>query len=232
MGKLYRTLGPVGTPREDTDPVPKSYVDNIDPKSLTYLRLGEQEILATGNPTTYPGTADIGLGSIYDGSSNIFSRAPFPLKIVRMGLSLQSFILANYSLGLTAPYVMNLIRFNASGSDPPFVVIGTATLPVGSRNLDADVDINLGVLAADVYSWSFATTGTSTDIGSINLIPWYEFREITTEQYEAEQETQQERIEQLNEELKTQEWYKLKMKELKNQLKESKTNATKRPSNT
>ena len=146
-----------------------------------------------------------------------------------MGLTLQSFILENYSLGLTAPYVMNLIRFNPSGSDPAFVVIGTATLPVGSRKLDANVDINLGVLAADVYSWSFATTGTSASISSINLIPWYEFREITTEQYEAEQETQQERIEKLNEELKDTEWYQNKMQQvMQDQQKANKPTQTKK----
>ena len=219
-------------PVNPEDPTPKAYVDNIPPENLTYFRLSENQIVGAGNPSIYAAAGDVGLGNLLSGNVDVYSRAPFPMKIIRMGLTLQSNLLANYNLGLTAPYVMNLNRFNPPGSDPPFVNVGTATLPVGSRTLDADVDINLGVSASDVYEFNFATTGSSTNISSINLIAWYEFRELTAEQYEAEQETQQERIEKLNEELKTQEWYKLKMKELKNQLKDNKTNATKRPSNT
>ena len=55
---------------------------------------------------------------------------------------------------------------------------------------------------------------------------WYEFREITPAEFEANQEKELERIEQLNKDLKDQSWYKLKMKELKNQLKDTKSNAS------
>ena len=116
---------------------------------------------------------------------------------------------------------MSIIRFNPIGTDPPFVVVGSASMPVGTRNLDATVNIDLGILANNVYEWNFATNGSSTNIGSINLIAWYEFREITESEFKANQKKELERIEQLNQELKDQEWYKLKMKELKKQLKDT-----------
>ena len=137
-------------PVNPEDPTPKAYVDNIPPENLTYFRLSENQIVGAGNPSIYAAAGDVGLGNLLSGNVDVYSRAPFPMKIIRMGLTLQSNLLANYSLGLTAPYVMNLNRFNPPGSDPPFVNVGTATLPVGSRTLDADVDINLGVSAGDV----------------------------------------------------------------------------------
>ena len=211
---LFRTLGPVPVPTQPEDIANKGYVDNIPPQNLTYLRLGEKQIVAAGNPAIYAASADVGLGDILSGNANVYSRAPFPMRIIRMGLSLQSVFLSNYNLGLTAPYVMQLIRYNETGSDPPFVVVGSASMPVGTRNLDATVNIDLGILGNNVYEWNFATTGSSTNIGNINLMAWYEFREITPSEFEANQEKELERIEQLNQELKDTEWYQNKMQQV------------------
>ena len=213
MPKLFRTLGPVAPPVNPEDIANKGYVDNIPAQNLAYLRLSEKQIVPAGNPAIYAASADVGMGDILSGALTIYSRAPFPLKIIRMGMSLQSQLGTNYNLGLTAPYVMSITKYNNPTSTPPFVVLGSATMPVGTRQLDTDQDINLGIGAQDVYDWSFATTGTSTNISSINLIAWFEFREITTEQYDAEQETQQQRIQELNEQLKDQEWYQNKMQQ-------------------
>lgn len=213
MPRLFKTLGPVANPVNPTDIANKQYVDTIPPQNLAYLRLGEKQIVPAGTPAIYAAGADIGLGDILSGNVSIFSRSPFPMKILRMGMTLQSVAGSNYNLGLTAPYNMNLIRYNNPTSTPPFVVIGNVTMPVGTRQIISDEDIDIGVGAQDVYGFSFATTGTSANISSINLLAWFEFREITTAQYEANKEAQEKRIQELNQELKSKQWYKRLTKE-------------------
>ena len=222
MPKLFRTLGPVAPPVNPEDIANKGYVDTIPPQNLAYLRLGEKQIVPAGNPAIYAAGADIGLGDILSGNVSIFSRSPFPMKILRMGMTLQSVQGSNYNLGLTAPYNMNLIRYNNPTSTPPFVVIGNTTMPVGTRQIVSDEDIDIGIGALDVYGFSFATTGTSANISSINLLAWFEFREISTEQYEANQETQQQRIEKLNQELKNESWYQDLQQHMQDQQKANK----------
>ena len=233
MPPLFRTLGPVGIPTGPFDPVPKVYADQPpDPQVLTYFRLGELQFANAASPITYALRADVGLGDLSI-SLSFLSRAPFPMRIIRFGLSYQNYQVGTYGNTLSAPYVMSLARYNPSTITPPFVIVGTGTLPAGQQYLDVqNQEIILGTGPNDVYQWNFATEGTSQNAGTINFMPWYEFVPIAPADLEQLQLQDNERVEKLNQELKDKQWYKDLMKELKNQLKDNKTNATKRPSNT
>ena len=240
MPKLFRTLGPVPVPTQPEDIANKGYVDNISPEVLTYFRLGEIENESAGSPGTYPIRGDFGLSELFGGSTSTrYSRAPFPMGISRYGLSYQAAAISQYNNTLTAPYVMSLIRYNPVGSTPPLVVIGSTIVATGDHYVDAQLTnpLLVGTGAQDVYQWTFATQGSSQNVGSINFCPWFEFKPIPATviksgAYAIALEEQEKRIKELNQELKDEQWYKDLIKDLKNQLKDTKTNDTKRPSNT
>lgn len=180
MPKLFRTLGPVGPPVNDEDIANKGYVDNISPDSLTYFRLGETQITNVGNPPIYPIIGDFGLGDTFNiNNSTRFSRAPFPMRIKRFGLAYQPTSITAYNNFISAPYVLQLIRYNPSTISPPAVVLVTGTLQPQQKNLDLVNDIPIGTGATDVYQWTAGTSGSATNIGSVNLALWYEFIPVT-----------------------------------------------------
>ena len=234
MPKLFRTLGPVPVPTQPEDIANKGYVDNISPEVLTYFRLGELETEAAGSPGIYPLIGDFGLSDLITGSTTRYSRAPFPLTIARFGLSYQPFLLASYTSTLTQDYVMRLVRYNPVGSDPPFLTIGTATLPTGERYLDFTPTnpLVIGTGPNDVYQWQFSTSGTSQNVGALNFTTWFEFKPISSNDiksgaYAIALEEQEQRLQELNQELKKEKWYQRQIKELIKSQSITKDNATK-----
>lgn len=229
MPPIFRTLGPVAPPQLPQDIANKGYVDsaiaNISPDVLTYFRLSDTQVVGAGSPALYSASADVGLGNIAQGSgaNNDFSRSPFPIKIVRYGMTYQPTTILAYNNFLNQTYTMSLFRYNPSNLEPPAVLLTSSNLLPQIKYLDVlESLVNLGVGANDVYQWTVATQGGATNIGTINLIMWYEFQPITTTQYEAEKEDQEKKIQKLNEELKDKDWYKRIMKDLKNQLNDTK----------
>ena len=233
---MYRTLGPVGVPTLPEDIANKGYVDNISPEVLTYFRLSDLQVAGVGNPATYAAFADVGLGNVRtsSGAANAFSRIPFPMQIIRYGLTYQPNTIAAYNNLIDQPYVMQLVRYNPTTIDPPFVVISSATLAINNKYLDftPPTPIPIGTGATDVYQWTSATSGGATNIGSVNLSYWYEFKPVSPAEIEALLEQDQERIRQLNNQLRDKKWYKQFYKEFIKSQSITKDNATKRPSNT
>ena len=217
MPPIFRTLGPVAPPVNPEDIANKGYVDNISPEVLTYFRLSDVQTAVPGGASTYAAFADVGLGNVRTSSAaaNSFSRIPFPIQIIRYGLTYQPNTITSYLSQFTQNYVMQLIRYNPPGTDPPFVVVSSATLPTNQKYLDftPTTPVPLGISTNDVYQWTSATTGTSVDIGSINLSYWYEFKPVVPTEIDALIEKDQERITKLNEELLKQKWFKQQMKD-------------------
>lgn len=230
MPPLFRTLGPVSPPVNPEDIANKGYVDNISPDVLTYFRLGERQTTSAGSPGTYPCIGDFGLGEIFSSStSSSFSRAPFPMQITRFGLSYQPTSIASYNNFINQTYNMNLVRYNPSTVDPPFVVIATGSLAAQSKNLDITPanPLPIGISNNDVYQWTCATVGTATNIGQVNMQLWYEFKPVSPTKIDELIEADQERVEQLNQELKNKQWYKELIKDFKKSQKDTSNNATK-----